>query len=126
MKKQRTMKDILTEKFEEACKSGVQFEGDIQNIDFFKTFSKAELKKQMFKSLGCNVCMLSHNGSVLIIFAIPIRSAVEGDENRHVSERMMDIVKTIEDCFVTVDSMTAQEVKEDKIIYLTILKKLEV
>jgi hypothetical protein len=70
--------------------------------------------------------MLSYAEFVLIIFAVPIRSVVEGDENRHVSERMMDIVKTIEDCFVTVDSMTAQEVKEDKTIYLTILKKVEV
>jgi hypothetical protein len=125
MKKQRTPKNVLLDHYESTIENGVKFEGNLDEIDYFKTFSKAEQKKQMFKMHGCNVCMLNYeDNSVLIIFAIPIRSAVEGDENKHVSERMMDVVKNIEDVFINVESMTANEVKEDKVIYLTILKKV--
>jgi hypothetical protein len=126
MKKQRTPKNVLLEHYESTVKNGVRFEGNLNEIDYFKTFSKAEAKKQMFKMHGCNVCMLNcEDDSVLIIFAIPIRSAVEGDENKHVSERMMDVVKNIEDTFIYVDSMCANEVKEDKVNYLTVVKKVE-
>jgi ABC-type uncharacterized transport system substrate-binding protein len=124
MKKQRTPKNILLERYESTIKNGVKFEGNLEEINYFKTFSKADAKNQMFKMHGCNVCMLNYkDDSVLIIFAIPIRSAVEGDENKHVSERMMDVVKNIEDVFISVESMTASEVKEDKMIYLTIIKE---
>ena len=124
MKKQRTPKNVLLEHYESTIENGVKFEGALEEIDYFKTFSKADAKKQMFKMHGCNVCMLNYGDtSVLIIFAIPIRSAVEGDENKHVSERMMDVVKNIEDVFINVDSMVANEVKEDKMIYLTVIKK---
>jgi hypothetical protein len=125
MKKQKAPRNVLLEHYESTIKSGVKFEGNLDEIDYFKTFSKADAKKQMFKMHGCNVCMLNYEGdSVLIIFGIPIRSAVEGDENKHVSERMMDVVKNIEDVFISVESMSANEVKEDKVIYLTVIKKV--
>ena len=125
MKKQKAPRNVLLERYESTIENGVKFEGILEEINYFKTFSKADAKKQMFKMHGCNVCMLNYGDtSVLIIFAIPIRSAVEGDENKHVSERMMDVVKNIEDVFINVDSMTANEVKEDKMIYLTIVKKV--
>jgi hypothetical protein len=38
---------------------------------------------------------------------------------------MMDVVKNIEDVFISVESMSANEVKEDKVIYLTVIKKVE-
>jgi hypothetical protein len=126
MKKQKAPKNVLLEHYESTIKNGVKFEGNLNEIDYFKTFSKADAKKQMFKMHGCNVCMLNYgDDSVLIIFSIPIRSVVEGDENKHVSERMMDVVKNIEDTFIFVESMTASEVKEDKVIYLTVVKKVE-
>src|SRR4030042_2233811 len=125
MKKQKAPRNVLLERYESTIKNGVKFEGNLDEIDYFKTFSKADAKKQMFKMHGCNVCMLSYGDDyVLIIFAVPIRSVVEGDENKHVSERLMEIIKNIEDVFICVDSMTANEVKEDKVIYLTILKKV--
>lgn len=125
MKKQRTAKDILMGYVESTVKSGVKFENDLASINYFKTFGKAGENKQMFKMFGCNVCMFNYGeDSVLIIFSIPLKSSVEGDENKHVSERMMDIVKNIEDIFTTVDSMSVEEVKEDKVFYLTIIKKV--
>ena len=125
MKKQKAPRNVLIERYESTIESGVKFEGNIDEIDYFKTFSKADTKKQMFKMHGCNCVMLNYkDDSVLIIFAIPIRSAVEGDENKHISERLMEIVKNIEDVFINVDSMKASEVKEDKIIYLTVVKKV--
>jgi len=124
MKKQKTPRNVLLEHYESTIKSGVKFEGTLDEIDYFKTFSKADAKKQMFKMHGCNVCMLNYgDDSVLIIFAIPIRSSTEGDENKHVSERMMDVVKNIEDVFISIESMSANEVKEDKVIYLTVIKR---
>ena len=125
MKKQRTAKDVLMDYINTTVKSKAKFEGNLESINYFSTFTKAGEQKQIFKMFGCNVCMFNYNeNSVLMIFSIPIRSAAEGDENKHVSERMMDIVKNIEDIFVTVDSMTANEVKEDKVIYLTVIKKV--
>jgi hypothetical protein len=126
MKKQKVVRNVLLEHYEDTIKNGVKFEGKLDEIDYFKTFSKADAKKQMFKMHGCNVCMLNYGtDSVLIIFSVPIRSAVEGDENKHVSERLMEIIKNIEDVFICVDSMTANEVKEDKVIYLVVIKKVE-
>ena len=125
MKKQTAPKNVLLERYESTIKNGVMFEGNLDDIDYFKTFAKADTKNQMFRITGCNVCMLNYgDDSVLIIFAIPIRSTTEGDENKHVSERMMDVVKSIEDVFINVDSMRTNEVKEDKMIYLTVVKKV--
>jgi hypothetical protein len=124
MKKQKTPKNVLLEHYESTIKNGIKFEGKLDEINYFKTFSKADAKKQMFKMYGCNVCMLNcEDDSILIIFAIPIRSTTEGDENKHISERLMEIVKNIEDVFISVESMVANDVKEDKMIYLTVIKK---
>ena len=125
MKKQKAPRNVLLERYESTIESGVKFEGNLDEIDYFKTFSKADAKNQMFKMHGCNCVMLNYkDDSVLIIFAVPIRSAVEGDENKHISERLMEIVKNIEDVFISVESMTANEVKEDKVIYLVVIKKV--
>jgi hypothetical protein len=37
----------------------------------------------------------------------------------------MDVLKAVEDCFITVDYMDLKTVKEDKFLYMTIVKKIK-
>jgi hypothetical protein len=37
----------------------------------------------------------------------------------------MDIIQLVEECFITVDYMNLKTVKEDKFVYMTIVKKIK-
>ena len=62
--------------------------------------------------------------SVMMIFAIPINTEEESG-GKYVAERVMEIVKKAEDCFITLDYVDSKEIKEDKFVYVTMLKKIE-
>ena len=76
--------------------------------------------------VGNNLCMFNclYEGvdSVMMIFYIPINSNDSGAKN--VAERVMEVVEIAEDCFVTLDYTKSEEVKEDKFIYVTAIKKI--
>ncbi len=59
--------------------------------------------------------------SVMIVFSIP-----NGEESstKDVADKVMDIVDLTERLFVTVDYIDSSEIKDDKFIYTTIIKKL--
>jgi hypothetical protein len=68
-------------------------------------------------------CSYEKTDSVLMVFYIPINSNDSGAKN--VAERVMEVVAIIEECFVTIDFMRSEEVKEDKFVYVSCVKKLE-
>jgi len=37
----------------------------------------------------------------------------------------MEVVEAVETCFVTLDALKSEEVREDKFIYVTAIKKLK-
>jgi len=124
------MNKKLEQKFRDAHNATLEndelrYTGTLKNIDYFGLFWKATSKEKVYKFLGLNVCMFNYvyesKDSVLIIFSIP-----NGEEasTKYVADKVMEIVELGESIFVTLDYLKSKEVKDDKFIYVTIVKKL--
>lgn len=119
----------LRQIFDSTIESGISHSGDIENLDYYSLLCKATSSNQLYKLFSCNLTMFNYtfegSDAVLIIFSIPIslNSDVQSD-NRHISERIMTVLKLIEDCFSTVDYMNLKNIKEDKFQYMTVVKKI--
>ena len=76
--------------------------------------------------MGNNVCMFNNSidgsDAVMMLFSIPINSNETGAKN--IAERVMEVIAGVEDCFVTTDYVKSEEVKEDKFVYITVVKKV--
>lgn len=125
-------KERLTQIFESTIDSGSIYNGNIDEIDFYSVLCKSTSNNQLYKILSCNLSMFNYKfedeDSVLIIFSIPSSlniDKIQNQENKHISERIMDIIQLVEECFITVDYMNLKTVKEDKFVYMTIVKKIK-
>lgn len=120
-------KEKLKELYETTVESGMHFEEPLDKIDYYSLFCKAASKDKLYKVLGNNVCMFTceYQGSdaVLMVFFMPINTEDNGAKN--VAERVMEVVEVAESCFITLDHLSSNEVKEDKFIYITIIKKVK-
>jgi hypothetical protein len=67
-------------------------------------------------------CEYENEDSIMMLFSIPINSEDSGSKT--VAERVMEIVREIEECFTTLDYLKSIEVREDKVVYVTAIKKL--
>lgn len=121
------VKERLKELFLNTIDVGIMYDGSIENPEYYSLFCKAAAKDQLYKLMGNNLCMFncSYGGddSVLIIFSIPINSQESGAKN--VAERVMEVIEGVETCFVTLDHVKSEEVKEDKFVYVTAIKKVK-
>jgi hypothetical protein len=103
----------------------LQYLGNLKNIDYFGLFCKATAQDKLYRFLGLNTCMFNYihekEESVMIIFSIP-----NGEESttKFVADKVMDIVELCESVFVTVDFIKSKEIKDDKFIYVTVIKKM--
>ena len=121
-------KEKIVELFNNTLKSSNVYDGDLENINFFTLMCKAK-EEQMFKIGQCNGCMFKykHEGqpSILFIFSMPINLNLDnGNDNKHISERVIDIVRMLEDCFITIDYLNSIENREEKFVYITAVKKI--
>jgi len=120
------VKDRLKEIFESTVESGIKYDGPTDNLDYYSLFCKAAAKEKLYKIIGNNLCMFNckfdNKDSVMLIFFIPINSEETGAKN--VAERVMEVVEKVETCFVTLDYLKSQEVKEDKFIYVIAIKTI--
>lgn len=116
----------LKEIFESTIESDLKYDGSIENIDYYNLFCKAAAQDKLYRILGNNLCMYncSYNNkdAVMLIFFIPINMEDSGVKN--VAERIIDVVEKIEICFITLDYLKSQEVKEDKFIYIVAIKTI--
>lgn len=121
--KKQKLKDL----FEETLESDLKYQGDVTKIDYYNLFCKAASGEQLFKISGNNVCMLNctydEEDAVLIIFALPINKP-EDSSTKNIAERIMEIIRDVESCFIVLDYVKSEEVKEDKYIYITVIKKI--
>lgn len=121
------VKEKLKEVFENTIDTGIKYEGSIENPEYYTLFCKAASKDQLYKLMGNNLCMFNcsydNNDSVMIIFSIPINSQDSGAKN--VAERVMEVIGGVENCFVTLDHVKSEEIKEDKFVYVTAIKKIK-
>ncbi len=121
------VRERLKEVFENTIEIGIKHEGPVETPDYYTLFCKAASKDQLYKLMGNNLCMFncSYNGddAVMMIFSIPINSQDSGAKN--IAERVMEVIGGIESCFVTLDHVKSEEVKEDKFVYVTAIKKIK-
>jgi hypothetical protein len=122
-------KERLKEIFETIIDSNLRYEGSIKNIDFYGTFCKAAAKDHLYKVNSNNICMfnLTYEGdeSVLFIFALPITPNEDSQNQKSVSERVMEIVSDLEETFITIDYLKTYEVKEEKFVYMVCIKRVK-
>lgn len=126
-------KDRLKELYLNTVNTGLELVDDLDSIDYYGALCKAGTEKTLYKMFSCNMCMFKYNydgrDSVIIIFSIPSPSNPESKEDgdtRHISQKIMELVKVIEDCFIRVDYMNLKDVKEDKFSYFTIIKSKDI
>jgi len=121
------IEDKLKEIFESTIEIGIKYEGSLESLDYYELFCKAAAKDQLFKLMGNNVCMFNYKkenqDAVMMIFSIPINNPEESG-SKNVADRVMEVVRETEKCFITLDEIQSKEVKEDKFIYITAIKKL--
>lgn len=126
----------LREIFESTIESGLKYDGNIDEIDYYSLFCKSTANNQLYKIFACNLSMFKYryenSDSILMIFSIPISLNTEGkidngnqQENKHISERIMEILRIVEEVFIVLDYMDLKNVKEDKFMYMVIVKKLK-
>jgi hypothetical protein len=119
--------DKLREVFETTVESGIKYEGSIENPDYYGLVCKAAAQDQLYKLLGNNLCMFNCESdgvdSILMLFSIPINTSEESGA-KHVAERVMEVVESIERCFVTLDDVKSEQIQEDKFVYVTAIKKI--
>jgi len=117
---QERMKEI----FQKTINTNLRYTGDLEDINYFNLYCKAASDDHVFKILGANFYMLNFtyegDDSVLMVFSIPINS---DSGTKHIAERVMEIIENTEQCFVTLDYSNSMENKDDKFVYVTIVKK---
>lgn len=118
--------DRLKEIYESTIESGINYEGSHISPEYYNLFCKAAANNQLYKIMGNNICMFNcsfeNTDSVMMMFSLPINSDDSGAKN--IAERVMEVVINVEKCFITVDYIRSEEVKEDKFIYITAIKKV--
>lgn len=120
------VKERLKEIFENTVESGLRYEGKHESPEYYNLFCKAAANENLYKIMGNNVCMFNYSDkgsdSVMMLFSIPINPNESGAKN--IAERVMEVVAGVEECFITTDYIKSEEVKEDKFIYITVIKKV--
>lgn len=121
------IKERLTEIFDNTIDTGLKYEGSHTSLDYYNLFCKAASNNNLYKVLGNNVCMFNcsyeNSDAIMVLFSIPI-NASESVGNKSIADRIMEIIYGIEECFITADYMKSEEVKEDKFVYITVIKKI--
>jgi hypothetical protein len=127
-KKEEVKPNKLKTFFLETKESDIYLEDNLDEIDYYGAMCKGMSSNRVFRLTGYNVLCTKYKKfkdkeSVLMIFCIPSQSNSESKNDlKHVSEKVMDVIKLAEEYFITIDFMSVKDVKEDKFTYLTILK----
>ena len=123
------IQERLQEVFESTMESDQEYTGPIGTLDYYSLFCKAASNNNLYKLMGNNFCMfkcgLEGNDAIMTLFSIPINNQEESVGAKNVAERVMEVVEASERYFITIDSMKSEEVKEDKFVYVTMIKILE-
>lgn len=118
----------LREIFDLTVESDLKYDGLLEEMSYYNAMCKAAAKDVLFKLFGSNLCMFNfiyeENDAVLMLFSIPLNES-SGPGAKHIAERVMEVVGNVEEVFTTVEHMESKEVKEDRFVYVTIVKKIE-
>lgn len=118
----------LREVFEQTADSAQIYTGKIDNIDYYSLFCKAAANNALHKLMGNNLCMFKcdyeNKDAIMMMFSIPINNSEDTTGAKNVAERVMEVIAATEKCFITIDNLKSEEVKEDKFVYVTLVKIL--
>jgi len=114
--------------YDETIENGIKIQFNKEDIDYYSLLCKATANDKIYKIFNCNVCAFNCDfegeDAIVVIFSVPAPSKLDDStDKKHPSEKVMDILKVIEQCFINVDYMSFKEVKEDKFSYITAIKK---
>lgn len=119
------VKDKLKEIFENTIESGIKYCGECDKVDYYSLFCQSAAKEKSHKIMGNAVSMFNcvYNGkdAVMMVFYIAINPEDSGAKN--VAERVIEVVEGLEETFVTLDYVKSEEVREDKFVYITAVKR---
>ena len=115
--------------YDKAMESDQYFENiDQTSINFFDLVFKASSKNLYCLFKGNNLCIFKckyyNDPYMMIIFGIPSKKKSETSGKKFISERIIDLIKCVEDCLITVDKMKSFENQDDKFVYLSCMKKI--
>jgi hypothetical protein len=117
----------LKEIIDNTIEMGLKIDSNLENLEYYNMFCKAAAKNHLFKLFGNNLCMFTtmyeNKEALLVLFSIPINSDESGAKG--VAERVMEVIFALETCLVTLDYVKSEEVKEDKFVYVSIIKIIE-
>ena len=115
----------LRQIFESTIDSGIKHNGKIDELDYYTLLCQSTADNKIYKIIDCNLIMFNYQfnnkDSILMIFSVPLTN----NENKHVSEKIIDVLKLVEECFIIIDYIDLKNSKEDKFYYLTIIKSLK-
>lgn len=102
----------------------------LDEIDYYSVMCRGVAENKWYKFSGCNLTMFRYDyqgkDAAIMFFAIPAQSNANGkEETKHLSQKVLDLVKIIEDAFIKVDYMDFKTIKEDKYSYLVAIKSSE-
>lgn len=113
--------------FDEILKDTEVLKEDLEYINYYNLLCKSIKENKFHKFFNADLSLFKFiykgNESVLMIFSIPIQTNKDVVDKKHITERVMEIVKILEKVFITTDFMSLQEVKEDKRYYLSVIVK---
>jgi hypothetical protein len=118
----------LREVFEQTEDSDQVYDGNFENIGYYKLFCKAASNNTLCKLMGNNLfmfrCTYENKDAIMMVFMVAINNAEDNTGAKNVAERVMEVVEATEKCFVTLDLVKSEEIKEDKFVYITLVKVL--
>jgi hypothetical protein len=130
MGKEKNLKN-LNDLFDKTIDSNIRFNGNLNNIDYFSAICKATTNDLMIKFQGTNLSMFNYTfnneDSILMIFSLPSNDNSEKKQNKkkHITERIMGIIKILEENFITLDYTDCKNIKDEKFVHLTVIKKID-
>lgn len=122
----------LKEWFENTVESEIKYDGKFNNMEYFSLICKAGTQNILHTLMGTDVCMFNctYEGedAVMILFYITTSSKeidVKDIGTKDIADRVIEIISGLEQAFVTLDYVMSEEVKEDKRVYVTAIKKIK-
>lgn len=119
-------REILRDIFIETVKSGTIHKGSLNDLNYFALSCKAIEVDKLHKLYGSSCFMFKYKydskDAILILFAIPIKS---DSGIKHMAEKVMEIITGVEKTFIRLDYSKSDEMKDEKFVYLTMVKKYD-
>lgn len=116
---------ILKQYYREALLNGEYLNYKLNMIDYYNVLFKAIKLNKLYNILDSELCLFKYKkddeDSVFMIFSIPTQSNSCEKVQKYLSEKIMNIIKILEDTFITIKYMNLKEIKEDKRTYLNVI-----